>query len=293
MLKSQYGLEWVGFIWDCEKGVLKIPEKRILKVHRTIEEIFDRLFGVSARMFAKLTGLLISLTPSVGNISRLMTRSLYLAINQRSNWDKPINISLNVDILEELYYNKIGNICHLALLFDKRFLCVMNEKSLAKKIKCLGVTITNDLKWNTHVSNICTKANRTLGFLRRNLAACPLDVKESAYKGLVRPILEYGSSVWDPQSILLQDELEKVQKRAARFVTGNYRYVDYETGSMTGSLKQLKWESLKKRRKDSRLIMLYKGLKGIASIPTNDLVPPYQAYQESSHPGIPNPNGWD
>ena len=29
----------------------------------------------------------------------------------------------------------------------------------------------------------------------RNLAACPLDVKESAYKGLVRPILEYGSSV--------------------------------------------------------------------------------------------------
>ena len=116
-------------------------------------------------------------------------------------------------------------------------------------IKYLGVTITNDLKWNTHVSNICTKANRTLGFLRRNLAACPLDVKESAYKGLVRPILEYCSSVWDPQSILLQDELEKVQKRAARFVTGNY--VDYETGSMTGILKQLKWESLKKRRKDS------------------------------------------
>ena len=104
------------------------------------------------------------------------------------------------------------------------------------------------------------------------MAACPRNVKESAYKGLVRPILEYGSSVWDPQSILLQDELEKVQKRAARFVTGNY--VDYETGSMTGILKQLKWESLKKRRKDSRLIMLYKGLKGAASIPTNDLVPP-------------------
>ena len=84
--------------------------------------------------------------------------------------------------------------------------------------------------------------------------------------------IEYGSSVWDPQSILLQDELEKVQKRAARFVTGNY--IDYETGSMTGILKNLKWESLKKRRKDSRLIMLYKGLKGAASIPTNDLVPP-------------------
>ena len=43
---------------------------------------------------------------------------------------------------------------------------------------------------------------------------------------------------------------------------------------MTGILKNLEWESLKKRRKDSRLIMLYKGLKGAASIPTNDLVLP-------------------
>ena len=93
----------------------------------------------------------------------------------------------------------------------------------------------------------------------------------SAYKGLVRLVLEYGSSVWDPSSILLQEELETVQKRAAKFVTGNYIY---ETGSMTGILEQLKWESLKKRRRDRRIIMLYKGLKGAASIPTNDLVPP-------------------
>ena len=66
-------------------------------------------------------------------------------------------------------------------------------------IKYLGVTITNDLKWNTHISNICTKANRNLGFLRRTLFSCPQNVKEAAYKGMVRPILEYGSSVWDPQ----------------------------------------------------------------------------------------------
>ena len=70
-------------------------------------------------------------------------------------------------------------------------------------IKYLGVTITNDLRWNTHVSNICTKANRTLGFLRRNLYSCPQEVKEAAYKGLVRLVLEYGSSVWDARSVFL------------------------------------------------------------------------------------------
>ena len=57
-----------------------------------------------------------------------------------------------------------------------------------ENIKYLGVTITNDLRWNTHVSNVCTKANRTLGFLRRNLYACPQEVKEAANKGLVRPV---------------------------------------------------------------------------------------------------------
>ena len=139
-----------------------------------------------------------------------------------------------------------------------------------ESIKYLGVTITSDLRWNTHVSNVCTKANRTLGFLRRNLYSCPQEVKEAAYKGLVRPVLDYGSSVWDPPGVVLQEELESVQKRAARFVTGNY---NYETGSMTGILGQLKWESLKKRRKDNRLILLYKGFKGKASVPKMTLSP--------------------
>ena len=56
-------------------------------------------------------------------------------------------------------------------------------------------------------------------------------------------------------------------------MTRNYVY---ETGSMTGIHGQLKWESLKKRRKDNRLILLillYKGLKGKARIPTDDLIP--------------------
>ena len=52
----------------------------------------------------------------------------------------------------------------------------------------------------------------------------------------MHPVLEYDSLVWDPQSILLQDEFEKVQKKAARFVTGNHTY---ETGSITGILEQV------------------------------------------------------
>ena len=166
--------------------------------------------------------------------------------------------------------------CHMMQLTRKRIKKSHASYTLegtnlenVESIKYLGVTITSDLRWNTHVSNVCTKTNKTLGSLRKNLYSCPQEVKEAAYKGFVLPVLDYGSSVWDPPGVVLQEELESVQKRAARFVTGNY---NYEIG-MTGILGQLKWESLKKRRKDNRLILLYKGLKGKANVPTDDFIP--------------------
>ena len=81
-----------------------------------------------------------------------------------------------------------------------------------EKIKYLGVTIINDLKWKIHVSNICTKVNRAFGFLRRNLAACPRDVKESAYKGLVRPILEYVVQFGTPKVYFFKMNLRRFRK---------------------------------------------------------------------------------
>ena len=89
---------------------------------------------------------------------------------------------------------------------------------------------------------------------------------------LVCSVLEYGSCVWDPQRVVLQQEIEKVQNKAGRFVTTCSNY-SFETGSMTGIVEKLKWESLKKRRRDSRLILLDIGLKGAASIPTDTLMP--------------------
>ena len=71
--------------------------------------------------------------------------------------------------------------------------------------------------------------------------------------------------------MVLQEEIENIQNRAARFVTSNYCF---ETGSMTGILQKLRWESLKKRKRDNRLVLLYKGVKGAASIPTDDLITP-------------------
>ena len=70
----------------------------------------------------------------------------------------------------------------------------------------LGVTIRED---------ICGKANKTLGFLRRNLNIGSTSAKEHAYKLLV----EYACSVWDPHLKSDINKIEMVQRRAARYVT--------------------------------------------------------------------------
>ena len=119
---------------------------------------------------------------------------------------------------------------------------------------------------------ITGRANKLLGLLRRNLSTCHRRVKEAAYLGLVRPLLEYASQIWDPYTDNLSNKIEKTQRRAARFVTSNYQ--NYELGSITTLLKDLGWKSLKNRREVERLCPLKKGLDNNALLPLNELSKP-------------------
>ena len=65
-----------------------------------------------------------------------------------------------------------------------------------KSAKYLGVTITDNLSWSEHITNITNKANSIRALLQRNLSHCPLSVKSTCYTTYVRPILEYASTVW-------------------------------------------------------------------------------------------------
>ena len=64
--------------------------------------------------------------------------------------------------------------------------------------KYLGITITENVDWGQHISDISSKATKTLGFLRSNLAFTPRSTKEVACKTLVRPKLKYAASIWSP-----------------------------------------------------------------------------------------------
>ena len=82
--------------------------------------------------------------------------------------------------------------------------------------KCLGVVIDQHLNWNEHIKQLTSKAIRVKSFLHRNLYQCSPTVKCNIYKAMVRPILKYVFTVWDPHTSVNINRLEAVQRSAAR-----------------------------------------------------------------------------
>ena len=129
-----------------------------------------------------------------------------------------------------------------------------HQLEVVSSTKYLGVTISQDLCWNKHINNITNKAGNVLYTLKRNLKiSCP-NIKEQAYNGLVRPLVEYSAAVWDPYTQANIDKIEMVQRRAARWTLNRY----HNTSSVTEMLNHLAWPTLETRRTHARLCLMYK-----------------------------------
>ena len=88
----------------------------------------------------------------------------------------------------------------------------------------LGDVLDNRLSFNNHTDEITKKATSLLNLCRRNLHMCHQNIKETAYKAIIRPHLEYASPSWNPYTSRNINKIEAVQRRSARFVLGNYNY---------------------------------------------------------------------
>ena len=119
-----------------------------------------------------------------------------------------------------------------------------------------------------------------LDLLQRHLYDSSSKVKETAYKykSLVRPRLEYCGSVWDPYTKLDIYALERIQRKAARFVTGNYK----REASVTEMLHKLEWKTLEERRAESRLVFLYKAINNLIAFQEDKLPKPSSHSTRSS-----------
>jgi len=88
----------------------------------------------------------------------------------------------------------------------------------ASSYKYLGIILGSDLSWADQVNYTVRKAWRSLHFTMRILKKGNSNTKSLAYMFLVLPILEYGAACWDPYREGQISALDRVQKKAAKFV---------------------------------------------------------------------------
>jgi hypothetical protein len=103
--------------------------------------------------------------------------------------------------------------------------------------------------------------------VRRNLHQFPQDLRQRSYQSLVRPRLEYASCVWDPHQQGQIDQLEAVERKAARFVMADYQ----QQSSVTAMMDSLGWQSLQQRRWVPRMTLLHRTIMNTTSV----VVPSY------------------
>jgi hypothetical protein len=163
-------------------------------------------------------------------------------------WEQQWLMAFNVDKCNVMHFSHARNNVHYDYMLHNTPLSSVSET------KYLGVTITSDLSWRSHIAKTVAGASKTLNFVNRNLRLAPVDTKLTAFTSLVRPKLEYASSVWDPHHKNHVYSLEKVQNRAIRSALNNW-----EIGSsITNMRAQLNLQSLEQRRHVSRLTLFYK-----------------------------------
>jgi len=134
----------------------------------------------------------------------------------------------------------------------------------ADHAKYLGVVIGSTLKWIFHISRITCNANRSLGFVRRNIKCKNPKIREAAYKSLVRPQLEFVTSAWDPHCQGHIKQIEQVQRRAARWTLNDYR----PQASVSTMLSTLGWRPLQQRRAVSTADVVLQNCQWLCSNPS-------------------------
>ena len=124
----------------------------------------------------------------------------------------------------------------------------------------LGVHVDKDLCFTKHIDSQVCKANRLVGLIRRSFTYMDKECMKQLFTSLVRPHLEYANVAWSPHYKRDIDKIEKVQRRATKFVP-ELKHLSYEE-----RLKAMKLPSLQYRRKRGDLIEVYKYTHGFYNV---------------------------
>ena len=119
------------------------------------------------------------------------------------------------------------------------------------------------LSLDNHINKVTKKAHNTLSCLGRIISRYPTNIKAQCYSILVRPSLEYASTVWCQAKKGSIRQIEAVQQMAARFATGDY----HRTSCVFAIMQQLNSAPLEVRRNKTRFVMMHRIVYNLVDIP--------------------------
>jgi hypothetical protein len=128
----------------------------------------------------------------------------------------------------------------------------------------LGVTRSCDGTYHDHVTSVVQKGRKLVGMCLRGLQSRDPAFMLRVYKTYIMPVLNYASSIWSPHMRQEVDELEAVQRRFTKKVTGQAQL------SYGARLRNLSLLSLESQRMQADLIAVYKIRHGLAGISLED-----------------------
>ena len=104
-------------------------------------------------------------------------------------------------------------------------LWVLQLSARVNSYKILGVHVSNDLTWNTHIDYLIKKTNKRLYALRiLKKSGLAIDDLVKIFCALIRSILEYASPVWAALPEYLDNVIESVQRKALCIMLPDLRY---------------------------------------------------------------------
>ena len=153
-------------------------------------------------------------------ISILDIQQLQEDLNSLFNWTINNHLSFNLSKFVFMSFHR---------KFNSQY--IINDHIINESPSCkdLGIIFTNPLSWRKHYEMISSKVYKSLGLLRRVFkdSHCP-QARKSLYISLARSKLLYCSTLWRPNLLKDIELIEKVQRRATKFILSDYTS-DYRT----------------------------------------------------------------
>ena len=181
-------------------------------------------------------------------------------------WAKKWYMQFNPTKTEQVHFTRKRSHIPIEIMMED------GAVTIHRSHKHLGVILQRDGKWSEHVEEISRKANRRLDILRHHQKILDRSSLAKLYTTYIRPLLEYGCSVWNSCSIAEEEKLESIQRKAIRIVTGAKK------GTSHARLyDEVGWPTLKERRTYQNLKLLYKMIHGEAPPGLIDILPENRA----------------